>query len=194
MVGSPLTDDALARHQRAADTVVCMPPSKSSSLTDDASSGLAWEFGPPSQLDSHLAWLQICYGYLRPGGTAVVPVPSPVAVRSTGRRIRAELLRAGALRQVVALPDEFVPYSSVPWQIWILERPAHRPMYTVRLVDLSRATVPRTTNEWQETYADPTRTHEIASIELLDEDVLLVSVPPCRSAGAGRPPRVRPVA
>ena len=84
------------------------------------------------------------------------------------------MLRAGALRQVVALPDDFVPYMSVSWQIWILERPTHRPMYTVRLVDLSRATVPRTTNEWQETYGDPTRTREIASIELLDEDVLLL--------------------
>ena len=76
VVGSPATDDALARFRRSADTVVCMPPTKSSWLTDDASPGLPWEFGPPSQLDSHLAWLQICYGYLRPGGTAVVPVSS----------------------------------------------------------------------------------------------------------------------
>jgi SAM-dependent methyltransferase len=174
LVGSPLTDDALSRYRRTADLVICQPPIKSPSLNDDASPSLPWEFGPPGQADSHLAWLQICYGYLKPGGTAVVPVPSIVSMRSNGRRIRAEMLRSGALLQVVALPAQFVPYASLPWQLWVLERPANRPMYTVRLVDLSDSSVPGTDDEWQEVYEDPALTRDVASIELLDEDVLLV--------------------
>ncbi len=174
LVGSPLTDDALSRYRRSADLVVCQPPIKSPSLNDDASPSLPWEFGSPGQADSHLAWLQICYGYLKPGGTAVVPVPSIVSMRSTGRRIRAEMLRSGALLQVVALPPQFVPYASLPWQLWVLERPANRPMYTIRLVDLSDSAVPGTDDGWREVYEDPALTRDVASIELLDEDVLLV--------------------
>jgi hypothetical protein len=47
-------------------------------------------------------------------------------------------------------------------------------MYTVRLVDLSVSAVPRTEDEWQDVYADPLVTRDVASIELLDEDVLLL--------------------
>jgi SAM-dependent methyltransferase len=177
LVGSPLVDDALSRYRGAADAVVCLPPGKSSWLADEATLALPWAFGPPSQLDPYLAWLQICYAYLKPGGAAVTPMPTVAAVRASGRRVRAEMLRAGALRQVVALPEYFARDTSSPWQVWILRRPADRPMYTVRLVDLrgaQRDDVPTDHAGWRAVYRDEAVTRDVASIELLDEDVLLL--------------------
>jgi SAM-dependent methyltransferase len=177
LVGSPLVDDALARYRGAADAVVCLPPGKSAWLADSASADLPWDFGTPSTVDPYLAWLQICYTYLRAEGAAVVAMPSSASLRVSGRRVRAELLRAGALRQVVALPDRFVQFAPVPWQIWVLRKPSERPMYTVRLVDLTRVgaeRVPSTEIGWRAIYRDTSLTRDIASIELLDEDVLFL--------------------
>lgn len=189
--GSPLANDGLVRYRGAADAVLCLPPAKSTQLSDDATLELPWEFGPPSLTDPYLAWLQICYTYLKPGGTAVVPVPAAASSRSSGRRIRAEIVRAGALRQLVALPSRFGTYYPVPWHIWILRRPADRPVYTVRLVDLSDVDndrVPTTDSGWRAVYHDSALTRDVASIELLDEDVLLVPArhvePPVRDVGS----------
>jgi SAM-dependent methyltransferase len=175
--GSPMVDDALARYRRAADVVVCLPPVKSPWLSDEATFDLPWEFGPPSQLDPYLAWLQICYSYVKPDGIAVLPVPPAASVRASGRRVRAEMLRAGALRQVVALPEGFAAQLAGAWQIWLLSRPANRPQYTVRMVDLTglrREDVPTDEPSWRKVYRDKGACQDVAAIELLDEDVLLV--------------------
>jgi hypothetical protein len=172
-VGWPLSNDVLARYRRGASAVVCQPPMRSSWLPPETNVQ-TWEFAPPGQTDQYQAWLQICYGYVRPGGTAVLPLPVAAAVRPSGRRVRAELLRTGALRQVIALPEDLAPYPQAHWQIWVLERPADRPLYTVRLVDLSESDVPVTADEWESVYADRALTHDVPAIELLDEDVLLL--------------------
>mgnify|MGYP002620602694 FL=1 len=177
VVGSPLLDDALSRYREEADAVVCLPPSRATWPADEAILDLPWAFGPPSQLDPYLAWVQICYAYLKPNGMAVVPVPPAAPVRASGRRVRAEMLRAGALRQVIALPERFAAHLSGSWQIWVLSRPVGRPLYTVRMVDLTRRRpeeVPTDEAGWQAVWADPTATSEVAAIELLDEDVLLL--------------------
>ena len=177
VVGSPFLDDALGRYREAADAVVCLPPTRATWPADEAIRDLPWAFGPPSQLDPYLAWLQICYAYLRPNGVAVVPVPPAAPVRASGRRVRAEMLRAGALRQVIALPERFAAHLSGAWQIWVLSRPAGRPLYTVRMVDLTRLRpdqVPTDDAGWSAVWADPATSREIEAIELLDEDVLLL--------------------
>ncbi|MGE5156222.1 MAG: N-6 DNA methylase, partial [Betaproteobacteria bacterium] len=174
-VGSPLADDALIDQRRTADAVVSLPPARLALSPDELSVDLPWEFGAPSHLDPYLAWLQVCYAYVRPGGSAVVAMPAAASIRASGRRVRAELLRAGALRQVVALPENVA--AAGPWQIWTLSRPADRPTYTVRLIDLtSRAPddLPRDAAGWERVYADSTTTRVVDSIELLDEDVLLL--------------------
>jgi hypothetical protein len=78
---------------------------------------------------------------------------------------------------VVALPEQFGGRMTGPWQIWVLHRPAGRPTYTVRLVDLFDADpddVPTDAKRWRAVYGDDARTRDVASIELLDEDVLVV--------------------
>jgi len=177
VVGSPFLDDALSRYREGADAVVCLPPTRATWPADDAILDLPWAFGPPSQLDPYLAWVQICYAYLKPNGVAVVPVPPAAPVRASGRRVRAEMLRAGALRQVIALPERFAAHLSGSWQIWVLSRPAGRPQYTVRMVDLTRRRpeeVPTDAAGWHTVWADPGTTSEVQAIELLDEDVLLL--------------------
>jgi hypothetical protein len=169
--GCPVIDLAAAPEPPSlpgASAVICVAPSEPPPA--DAAFG---EFGQPSRHDTALAWVQVCLARTAEGGTAIVAVPFAVAVRASGRRIRAELLRAGVLHQVVGLPD----LPSGPWQIWSLSRPGDQPTYQVRMVDLSDHdpdSLPATVADWDAIYADQTCTRTVPSIELLDEDVLLV--------------------
>ena len=164
----------LARWQRHADVVVSVTPAAG---TAAAATEQSYEFGPPARPDHALGWVQVCFSLLRPGGTAVVAVPFAVAVRASGRRIRAELLRAGVLTHVIALPERIATAGQVgPWQVWLLTRPAERPGYVLRMVDLVDTDLddlPRNPAGWAGVYADPARTRDVPAIELLDEDVLL---------------------
>jgi len=113
-----------ARPALAADAVLCQPPVAQREWGFD---GLAydprWEYGMPPRAESELAWVQHALARLRPGGIAVILLPAGVAVRRPGRRIRAELLRRGALRAVVGLPASWAaPYGPAP-HLWILRRP-----------------------------------------------------------------------
>ena len=45
------------------------------------------------------------------------------ASRRSGRRIRADLLRRGALRAVIALPVGAAPPYNIPLHLWVLRRP-----------------------------------------------------------------------
>jgi SAM-dependent methyltransferase len=158
----------LAHH---ADAAISITPT-----TDLPAEGMTWEYGQPSRADQALGWVQVCLAMLKPGGTAVVAVPFAVAVRASARRIRADLLRAGALTHVIGLPEQVGPAGG-PWQIWMLTRPAGRPAYVLRMVDLvdrDPADLPRDDPAWAAVFADPARTRDVPSIELLDEDVFLV--------------------
>ncbi|WP_307832808.1 N-6 DNA methylase, partial [Streptomyces clavuligerus] len=82
-----------------------------------------WEYGLPARTESELAWVQHALARLRPGGTAVVLMPPAAASRRSGRRVRAGLLRRGALRAVVALPAGAAPPYGIPLHLWVLRRP-----------------------------------------------------------------------
>jgi len=155
-----------------ADLVISIAP-----ITGRVADGFPFEYGQPARADHPLGWVQLCLSCLRPGGTAVVAVPFAVSVRASARRIRAELLRAGVLTQVVGLPDRAVGAGTGPWQIWTLTNPVGRPAHLLRLVDLGdrdQDRLPQSEDDWADVLADPHRTRELPSIELLDEDVLLV--------------------
>ncbi|MGV9923396.1 N-6 DNA methylase [Nocardia rhamnosiphila] len=99
-----------------------------------------WEFGLPPRLESELAWVQHAVAHLRPGGTAAVLLPPAVAGRPSGRKIRANLVRAGVLRAVVGLAPGAAPPRHVGLQIWVLRRPepGARTPDTVLFVDTTR--------------------------------------------------------
>ncbi|WP_278263382.1 N-6 DNA methylase [Nocardia sp. AG03] len=82
-----------------------------------------WAYSVPPRGESELAWVQHALAHLRAGGTAVLLLPPAVAARSSGRRIRMELLRGGALRAVIALPPGASTPRQVGLQLWVLRRP-----------------------------------------------------------------------
>ncbi|MGW4350756.1 N-6 DNA methylase [Nocardia sp. NPDC004582] len=120
--GDSLTADAFP--DLRADIVVCNPPY---GQRDWGATELAfdprWDYGLPPRGESELAWVQHALARLRPGGTAVLLLPPAVSTRPSGRKIRANLVRTGALRAVIGL----APGTAQPWhvglQIWMLRRP-----------------------------------------------------------------------
>ncbi|QKW06212.1 N-6 DNA methylase [Streptomyces sp. NA04227] len=121
-----------------ADAVLCNPPY---GVRDWGHEGLAydqrWAYGVPPKGEPELAWVQHCLAHLAPRGRAVLLMPPAVAERTAGRRIRAQLVRDGALRSVVALPQGAATPLHIGLHLWVLERPDPRAEApgTVLLVD-----------------------------------------------------------
>ncbi|WP_329133535.1 SAM-dependent methyltransferase [Streptomyces sp. NBC_01476] len=125
-----------------ADLVVCDPPvgvtewGREELLLDSR-----WELGTPSKAEGELAWLQHAYAHTEPGGQVLMVMPASVAYRKAGRRIRAELVRRGVVRQVVALPPGTATSHALPVHLWCLRRPGNNggtdTNHTVRMVDLT---------------------------------------------------------
>ncbi|MEU4376939.1 N-6 DNA methylase [Pseudonocardia alni] len=117
-VGDALREDAW--NGRLVDAVVSVPPVADRNWGFEELAGdPRWLFGLPPKLESELAWVQHCLAHVAPGGRVVVQLPSGVAFRRSGRRIRNELLRAGALDAVVGLPRD----GALPTDVWVLHRP-----------------------------------------------------------------------
>ncbi|MFB6392269.1 N-6 DNA methylase [Polymorphospora sp. 2-325] len=107
-----------------AGAVLCAPPYGHRDWGhDDLAYDPRWMFGLPPRNESELAWLQHCLAHLAPGGSAVLLMPPAAAERSSGRRIRAELVRSGALRAVVALPAGVAQPLHIGLHLWLLEQP-----------------------------------------------------------------------
>ncbi|WP_280419035.1 N-6 DNA methylase [Nocardia carnea] len=122
-VGDSLLADAFADLE--ADTVLCNPPNQQRDWgADELALDPRWTYGVPPRGESELAWVQHALAHLRPGGTAVLLLPPAVAFRGTGRRIRSELLRQGALRAVIGLPAGAAPPRQLGLHVWVLRSPA----------------------------------------------------------------------
>ncbi|MBB4689907.1 N-6 DNA methylase [Paractinoplanes abujensis] len=164
---------------------------------EDLGYDLRWEFGVPPRTEPELAWVQHAHAHLKPGGTAVLLMPPSAAARRAGRRIRAELLRKGALRAVIALPPGATTAIAGALHVWILQRAAGAPAPTVLLAD-GRALATPDPMDLPETFdgiaeavetflgggdlTQATFAHEIPVIDLLDAEVDLT---PARHAPAG---------
>ncbi|MBO1336569.1 N-6 DNA methylase [Streptomyces sp. VRA16 Mangrove soil] len=203
-----LRGDALSDVQ--ADVVLAHPPFNERGWGhDELAYDPRWEYGFPARTESELAWVQHALARLRDGGTAVLLMPPTVASRRSGRRIRADLLRRGALRAVVALPAGAVPPNNIPLHLWILRRPTGSPAAPeLLLVDTTSLAAPGDVREkqaWaavQDAVLDAWRTFDRAGtlkerpgvarsvpvIELLDDEVDLAParrLPPPAAGGGG---------
>jgi len=117
-----------------ADAVICDPPFNERAWGYEELIGdPRWEYGLPPRGESELAWVQHCLAHVRPGGLVAVLMPGTAAGRRAGKRIRANLLRAGALRMVATVqpggPD-----------LWLLRRPdvGERPPSQILIADPGR--------------------------------------------------------
>ncbi|MGN9838450.1 N-6 DNA methylase [Nonomuraea sp. H19] len=148
---------------RKADAVVCDPPFNERAwgyeeLTGDP----RWEYGLPPRGEPELAWVQHCLTHVKPGGLVAILMPPAAASRKAGRRIRANLLRAGALRAVVALPGS---------DLWLLRRPAagERPPSDVLILDAT-ADLASVEPAWQ-AYLEDRSDQTVRIIDLLADEV-----------------------
>ncbi|CAM5232241.1 MULTISPECIES: N-6 DNA methylase [Streptomyces] len=198
-----------------ADVVLCHPPFNERNWGhDELAYDSRWEYGFPARTESELAWVQHALARLTDGGTAVLLMPPAAASRRSGRRIRADLLRRGALRAVVALPVGAAPPYNIPLHLWVLRRPDRAPATPeVLLVDTGRfAGEGRGGPDWEavrEAVTDawgaftraghlaerPGLARSVPVIDLLDDDVDLAParhLPPAAVAdGAEQLTRVR---
>ncbi|MFE7429624.1 N-6 DNA methylase [Streptomyces sp. NPDC057545] len=141
--GDTLLADAFPR--LSADAVLCHPPFNERNWGhDELAYDPRWEYGFPARAESELAWVQHALARLREGGTAVLLMPPAAASRRSGRRIRADLLRRGALRAVIALPAGAAPPYGIPLHLWLLRKPGSgvRPSPHVLLVDTTEPAEP----------------------------------------------------
>lgn len=188
-----------------ADVVLCHPPFNERNWGhDELAYDPRWEYGFPARNESELAWVQHALARLKDGGTAVLLMPPAAASRRSGRRIRADLLRRGALKAVVALPIGAAPPYNIPLHLWVLRRPERAAAQPeVLLVDTGRfATEGRGGPDWQAVRGavldawkafdragrldeKPGLARSVPVIELLDDDVDLAParhLPPATAA------------
>jgi hypothetical protein len=192
-----------------ADAVLCHPPFASRDWhQEELAADTRWEYGIPPKSESELAWAQHALAHLRPGGRAVLLFPPAVASRPSGRRIRAGMLRDGALRAIVSLPAGVVRPSHLPLHVWVLERPHGEAPPDPRVLLADAAALPaakeagtaRAPVSWQQMLdvvvaawrsfstdstadsSDPRVWRSVRAIDLLDDAVDLT---PARHVGAG---------
>ncbi|PBC63247.1 restriction endonuclease subunit M [Streptomyces sp. Tue6028] len=189
-----------------ADAVLCHPPFNERNWGhDELAYDARWEYGFPARTESELAWVQHALAHLKDGGSAVLLMPPAAASRRSGRRIRADLLRRGALRAVIALPVGAAPPYNIPLHVWVLRRPEKAPAQPeLLLVDVgASAGDGRAGLDWQAVRTavldawrpfertgsvreEPGFSRAVPVIELLDDDVDLAParhLPPAASGG-----------
>lgn len=166
-----------------ADAVLCDPPFHDRSWGhEELTTDPRWIYGLPPRLEPELAWVQHALAHLAPGGLAVVLMPAAAAGRRPGRRIRAQLLRRGALRAVVALPAGH--------HLWLLRRAADEsPASVLMIVAADAETVIGTWQRFGDDTAhdEPGVSRAVPIIDLLDEEVDLT---PARHVSAPAPDRM----
>ncbi|MBP2705125.1 N-6 DNA methylase [Microbispora sp. RL4-1S] len=168
--GDALRHDAFPGGQ--ADAVVCDPPFNERAWGHEELVGdPRWQYGMPPRGEPELAWVQHCLAHVRPGGLVAVLMPSAAASRRPGRRIRANLLRAGALRAVATL-------SAGGPDLWLLRRPEQggRRPGTLLVADASDAEAGLELVEaaWHASLSgrdQPGGSRSVPIIDLLDDEV-----------------------
>ncbi|MGH3568156.1 MAG: N-6 DNA methylase [Pseudonocardia sp.] len=178
-VGEALRIDRFAASRGTARAVVCVPPQAARQWpAGDLAADPRWRFGLPDAADPELAWVQHCFAHLRPRGVAVVVMSPITGVRPSGRHVRAALVRAGVLRDVIALPSGLTPSGEGAVHLWVLQRGASG--RDVRMVDLTgladAADVPHEHAGWEDLFAvdDPSVVRAVPQMEVLDDDTSLV--------------------
>jgi hypothetical protein len=139
-----------------------------------------WIYGLPPRTEPELAWVQHALAHLAADGTAAVLMPPAAAARPAGRRIRAELVRRGALRAIIALPPGLMPPISLGLHIWVLTQPDQAPAGRLLLVDTTDVELGALSrvagNAWQTYLAGNDTTtpgvhRSIPAIDVLDNHV-----------------------
>jgi len=107
-----------------ADLILAEPPLGASWSPEESLADPRWVYGLPRKASSETAWLQHCISHLSGEGRAyVITAGGPLFRGGPERLIRTNLLRAGCVETVVALPGKMLPHTSIPLTLWVLRRP-----------------------------------------------------------------------
>ena len=171
LAGEIRTDDSLRRDAFPSLVVDAVVANLPFGLTNWGHEELGydrrWEFGVPPRTEPELAWVQHALAHLAPGGRAVLLMPPSAASRRAGRRIRAELLRRGALRAIVALPLGAAAPHGVNLHLWVLQK-ATSAVSEVLLLDTTGDPLERA---YERIRALDESGHAVLVIDLLDDEV-----------------------
>jgi hypothetical protein len=125
-----------------AEAVLCAPPYGDRDWGhEELAYDPRWMVALPPKSEPELAWVQHCLSHTQQGGPVVILMPPATAERAAGRRIRAELVRSGTLRAVIALPAGAAPPLHIGLHLWLLQRPHQQttPAQHVLFVDMTTA-------------------------------------------------------
>lgn len=107
-----------------ADVIIAEPSFSFRMDTDTRLTDPRFVFGAPPASNGDTAWIQHAIAHLSDSGRAFVITPhGPLFRGGAEARIRAELLRQGCVETIVGLPGRMVPYTAVPFALWVLRRP-----------------------------------------------------------------------
>ncbi|MFB8004784.1 N-6 DNA methylase [Nocardia sp. NPDC056000] len=120
-----------------AKVVVVNPPFNRKSQLFGEYPSTGWEFGEPPPHNDNFAWLQHAAANLTSDGVAAVLMPAQAAVSADAREaaIRRNMVEAGVVRAVIALPAKMFPNTDVAATLWIITRP-QQVEQSVLLVDV----------------------------------------------------------
>ncbi|MFD5316855.1 N-6 DNA methylase [Streptomyces sp. NPDC127098] len=123
------TRDSWRPHTRArvsADLVLTNPPFNMSDSSGEARDGADWAYGAPPVGNDNFAHVQHALAALREGGRAVIVMPNKAgnSVNRAERLIRGNMVEAGVVESVLALPPRLFSSTDVPVSLWFLRHPA----------------------------------------------------------------------
>ncbi|MFF3444259.1 N-6 DNA methylase [Streptosporangium sp. NPDC002721] len=118
-----------------ADVIVTNPPFNTGSTTGKRTR-TAWPYGAPPAGNDNFAWLQHIPQSLESGGRAAVIMPQSAgtSANQAERDIRRNMVDAGVVECVIALPGRLFATTDVPVSVWLLRRPG-TPGAPVLLID-----------------------------------------------------------
>ncbi|MEM9490066.1 MAG: class I SAM-dependent DNA methyltransferase [Myxococcota bacterium] len=116
-----------------ADFILANPPFNVSSWHRSADD-TRWQFGVPPASNANFAWIQHIVHHLAPTGTAglILANGSMSSMPSGEGAIRRNLVEAGLVQCIVALPGQLFYSTQIPICLWILAR--RRPGRHVRVL------------------------------------------------------------
>ncbi|MET8078803.1 N-6 DNA methylase [Streptomyces sp. NPDC005303] len=109
----------------ACDVVITNPPFGSGGAWRDAPP-VYWRYGTSRSLE--FDWLQYVVSRLAPDGRAAVLMPSGAGSRGGAeQKLRADLIEAGVVECVMALPAQLFELTTIQTHIWFLRPPREGP-------------------------------------------------------------------
>lgn len=123
----PWEDDARRRTPAPFDIVLTNPPFNMRDSAGQAREQGQWPYGAPPADNDNFAYVQHCLTVLDERGCAGIIMPNKAgnSGHRAEREIRKNLVEAGVVTSVIALPGQLFTGTSVPVSVWLLGHPTN---------------------------------------------------------------------